>query len=75
MDDKDLNSQYHGCWYPGDKRSQGISSNGTDLVIPENSGLGNRRVRYVSYFELKNYTCVSLSQLLHVIRSHHRDCW
>ena len=25
-------SQYHGCWCPGDVRSQGISSHDTDLV-------------------------------------------
>ena len=33
--EKDLHipySQYHGCWCPGDVRSQGISSHDTDLV-------------------------------------------
>ena len=33
--DKDVHilcSQYHGCWCPGDVRSQGISSNDFDLV-------------------------------------------
>ena len=29
-----LHSQYHGCWCPGDARSQGISSHGIDLVLP-----------------------------------------
>ena len=29
-----LLSQYHGCWWPGDTRSQGISSHDIDLVIP-----------------------------------------
>ena len=34
VEDKDpfiLPSQYHVCWWPGDIRSQGISSNGIDL--------------------------------------------
>ena len=33
MQDQDLHilhRQYHGCWYPGDVRSQGISSHGID---------------------------------------------
>ena len=33
-EDKDLSighSQYHGCWWPGDTRSQGISSHDIDL--------------------------------------------
>ena len=28
-------NQYHGCWWPGSMQSQGISSNGIDLVLPE----------------------------------------
>ena len=28
-----LQSQYYGCWWPGNPRSQGISSNGVDLVL------------------------------------------
>ena len=35
MEYKDLfiqHSQYHGCWWPGDARSQVISSHGIDLV-------------------------------------------
>ena len=35
MEDKvlfNLYSQYHGCWYPGDIRSQGMSSHGIDPV-------------------------------------------
>ena len=38
MEDKDLfnmQSQYHGRWWPGDSRSHGISSHCVDLVIPE----------------------------------------
>ena len=34
---KDLSrllSQYHGCWWPGDTRSQVITDNGIDLVEP-----------------------------------------
>ena len=36
-EDKDLpilHSQYHGCWYPGDARSQGISSHDIGLISP-----------------------------------------
>ena len=29
-----LRTQYHGCWCPGDVRSQGISSHDIDLVKP-----------------------------------------
>ena len=32
-----LHAQYHDCWWPGDTRSQVISSNGIDLVILEYS--------------------------------------
>ena len=32
-----LHIQYHGCWCPGDARSQGINSHGIDLVILESS--------------------------------------
>ena len=31
------NSQYHGCWWPGDIRSQGISNHGIDLFNMEYS--------------------------------------
>ena len=36
MENKDLFillSQYCGCWYSGDARSQGINSNWIDLVL------------------------------------------
>ena len=39
--DKDLpilHSQYHGCWCPGDARSQGISNHDIDQVNLDNSG-------------------------------------
>ena len=29
-----LHNQYHGCWCPGDARSQGISNHDIDLVKP-----------------------------------------
>ena len=46
MEDKDLfvvSRQYHGCWWPGDSRSQGINSHGIVLVLPEYSSLSTRR--------------------------------
>ena len=36
-EDKDLpilHNQYHGCWCPGDARSQGINNHDIDLVKP-----------------------------------------
>ena len=47
MEDKDLfilHSQYHGCWWPGDARSQDISSHDIHLVFPEYSSFCVRRV-------------------------------
>ena len=47
MEGKDLYiwySQYHGCRYPGDARSQGISSYGIDLFLSEYSGLSTRGI-------------------------------
>ena len=38
-----LHNQYHGCWCPGDVRSQGISSHDIDLVKPR--WLGPRTLR------------------------------
>ena len=38
MKDKDpiiLYIQYHGCWCPGGSRSQGICSQGFDMIIPK----------------------------------------
>ena len=45
-----LHSLYHGCWWPGNARSQGISIHGIDLpvVIPEYSCL-TTRMAIVSY--------------------------
>ena len=37
-----LHSQYHGCWCPGDARSQGISSQGIGVVIPEYSDISTQ---------------------------------
>ena len=39
-----LPNQYHSCWWPGDTRSQDISSHGIDLVCPEYSGFSTRRI-------------------------------
>ena len=41
--------QYHGCWWPGDARSHGISSHGIDLNFLEYSGLSTRRVSVKRY--------------------------
>ena len=39
-----LHSQYHCCSCPGNARSQGISTHGTDLILLEYSGLNTRSV-------------------------------
>ena len=40
-----IHSQYHGCWWPVDTRSQGISSCGIYLIPRECFGLSTRRVK------------------------------
>ena len=43
MEDNDsfiLHDQYHGCWCPGDFRSQDISSYGINLVCPASAPEG-----------------------------------
>ena len=47
VEDKDLfilHGQYHGGQWPNDTRSQGISSLGVDLAIPQYSGFSTWRV-------------------------------
>ena len=39
-----LNSQYHCCWWPGDRSSQGINSNNTDFLIPKYLNFRSRSV-------------------------------
>ena len=39
-----IHDQYHGCWWPGDARSQGISSGGINLFTSEYSDLSIKRV-------------------------------
>ena len=38
-------NQNHGCRCPGDARSQGISSHGIGLILPDYSGLSPRRIK------------------------------
>ena len=48
MWDKDLpslNSQYHGCSWPGDARSQGINNHDIDQVEPGQLGPHTLRVK------------------------------
>ena len=47
LEDRDpfmLQSQYHGCWWPGDARSQDINNHGIDLVRSEYSGFTTTKV-------------------------------
>ena len=47
-------SQYHGGWWLGDARSQGISSHDIDLFIPEYSSLSTRMVTFFLKFLISN---------------------
>ena len=39
---------YHCCWWPGNARSQGISSNDINQLIPEYSGFSTRGVTVIA---------------------------
>ena len=52
-----LHSQYHGYWWPGALRCQGISSNGIDLVFMEYPGLSTRRVNNANGNGDEIWTC------------------
>ena len=41
-----LHDQYHGCWWPGDPKSQGITSHGNDIILWELSSFSTTRVNY-----------------------------
>ena len=41
---------YHGCWSPGDERSQGIVDHHINLAIPEYSCFSSRRVNILTHF-------------------------
>ena len=43
-----LPGQYHGCWWPGDRRSRVISSRSIDLVIQAYSNHSTSRVNWLS---------------------------
>ena len=49
----------HGCWCPGDTRSQGISSNGIDLIFLEYSGFSTGRFCRSWYPMFKSSYCKS----------------
>ena len=44
-----LHIQYHGCWCPGNGRSQGISSPGIDLDLQKYSGFSMGKVNLFNY--------------------------
>ena len=46
-----IHTQYSDCWWPSDTRSQGISSHGTDIVIPDKSSFSTRSAKF-SYFHV-----------------------
>ena len=52
VEDKDLpilHSQFHGCWGPGDERSQGISNYDIYYVEPECFGACTLMVMFVEF--------------------------
>ena len=74
MEDKDLlilQSQYHGCWCPGDTRSQGISSHGIELVWRDYS---DRRVNRADIIQSKEVPSGHLPTPHHhvMMRAHER---
>ena len=38
-----LHTKYHGRWWPGDVRGQGINSHGIDLVLSQYSGSSTKK--------------------------------
>ena len=53
MGDKKLFILYichHDCWWPGNTRSQGIRSNGIDLILTEYNDLNTRKVKNMNIF-------------------------
>ena len=67
-------SQYHGCWWPGDMRSQSISSHGIDLVCWDYSGFSTKRFNSLtpgrSEYDSK-YVIFNLVLLIGIFRSSH----
>ena len=49
-----LFSQCHGCWWPGNTESQGISRHGIDLFLSDHSSLNTRGGK--SFYAFKVYT-------------------
>ena len=45
-----LHSQYHGCWWSGGSRIQGINSHGVDLVFPNYFTVITRRSKLLPLF-------------------------
>ena len=48
VEDKDLlilYTQYHGCWWPGDARSQAINNHGIDLICLEYCSFSTSRLQ------------------------------
>ena len=78
MKDKNLPtvsySQYHGCWWPGDMRSQNISSHSIDLVCWSYSGFSTKRFNSLapgrSEYDSK-YVIFNLVLLIGIFRSSH----
>ena len=71
MEDKDLfilHDQCYGCWWPGDARSQGISSHGIDLLLPECPSFSTRRVNTLRprqngrHFADEIFKCILLNE-------------
>ena len=66
------NTQYHGCWWPGDARSLGIISHGIDLICLEY--LGFNAIRNYLY-ECRRQTSVILLSKMCWCQSHYVPRW
>ena len=61
------NSKYHGCWWPGDTRSQGISSYCIDLVLRGYSSLNTRGIDIEVYYDILAYEASTKSVIKSIV--------
>ena len=64
-----MHSQYHGGWWPGDARSQGISSNDIDLVIPKYAYFSTRGLNLFVVFLITMESLLKIDMIL--LMRHH----
>ena len=58
-------SQYRGCWWPGDMRSQGIGIHGYDLIMSMEYFVASEWLRLI-YYSLKKASIPNIANLLSI---------